>query len=134
MELELKRNTKDKTLSYSTEPYRLGGVVSITNDTECGEGYFAITIFDTRVFVTELFEYVKDENGKFYVKDGKWVGDRYAKLKERVSRYAVSETIKSRMPCDGCQWKTEGRYQKCSCCCRNANLKDNYVKEVRFEW
>lgn len=125
MVLELKRNTKEKTLSYSTEPYRLGGVVSIANDTEYGDGHFAITIFDTRVFVTELFEYVKD---------GKWVGDRYTKLKERVSRYAVSETIKSRMPCDGCQWKAERRYQKCSCCCRNANMKDNYVKEVTFEW
>lgn len=125
MVLELKRNTKEKTLSYSTEPYRLGGVVSITNDTEYGDGHFAITIFYTRVFVTELFEYVKD---------GKWVGDRYTKLKERVSRYAVSETIKSRMPCDGCQWKAERRYQKCSCCCRNANMKDNYVKEVTFEW
>ena len=26
--------------------------------------------------------------------------------------------------CNGCRWK--GRHQKCSCCRRNANLKDCY--------
>ena len=28
--------------------------------------------------------------------------------------------------CNGCRWR--GRHQKCSCCRRNANLKDCYEK------
>ena len=56
-------------------PYRLGGVKEITEQTEYGEGHFAITIFDRRVFFTEVFEYVKnDDTGEYFVKDGKWVG------------------------------------------------------------
>ena len=56
------------------EPYTLGGVEKITCNTEYGVGHFAITIFDTRVFVTELFQYVKNaETGEYYVKDGVWV-------------------------------------------------------------
>lgn len=27
--------------------------------------------------------------------------------------------------CDGCKWNGK-RYQKCSCCRRNRNMKDNY--------
>lgn len=54
--------------------YTLGGVEKITCNTEYGVGHFAITIFDTRVFVTELFQYVKNaETGEYYVKDGVWV-------------------------------------------------------------
>lgn len=56
------------------KPYALGGVEKITCNTEYGVGHFAITIFDTRVFVTELFQYVKNaETGEYYVKDGVWV-------------------------------------------------------------
>jgi len=29
--------------------------------------------------------------------------------------------------CENCYWKAIKRHQKCSCCRRNANLKDNYV-------
>lgn len=28
--------------------------------------------------------------------------------------------------CNGCQWKKEERYQKCTCCIRNRNMKDCY--------
>lgn len=73
MNLELKR---DKDYSKSSELYRLGGVKEITDKTKYGRGHFAITIFDTRIFITEFFDYVKDvDSGKYYVKDGKWVGD-----------------------------------------------------------
>ena len=30
--------------------------------------------------------------------------------------------------CDGCYWRNR-RYQKCSCCRRNRNMKDNYKEE-----
>lgn len=30
--------------------------------------------------------------------------------------------------CDGCKWNGK-RYQKCSCCRRNRNMKDNYKEE-----
>ncbi len=60
----------------ATVPYLLGGVQKITDKTEYGDGYFAITIFDRRIFVASYFEYVKDvEKGKYYVKTGKWVGE-----------------------------------------------------------
>ncbi len=60
----------------STEPYRLSGVIDITDKTEYGEGHFAITISDRRVFYPEYFEYVKDaDSGKYYIKDGIWVAD-----------------------------------------------------------
>ena len=56
------------------KPYTLGGVEKITCNTEYGVGHFAITIFDTRVFVTKLFQYVKNaETGEYYVKYGVWV-------------------------------------------------------------
>lgn len=56
------------------KPYKLGGVEKITCNTEYGIGHFAITIFDTRIFVTELFQYVKNaETGEYYVKNGAWV-------------------------------------------------------------
>lgn len=73
MTLEMKQ-CKNEFLKNSTDPYRLGGVKDITNETIYGEGFFAITIFDTRIFVTDLFEYVKDaDSGKMYVENGKWV-------------------------------------------------------------
>ena len=74
MTLELKQY-KSPFFSNSTEPYRLGGVKSITNNTFYGEGHFAITIFGTKVFVTSAFEYVKDvDSGKMFVRNGKWEG------------------------------------------------------------
>lgn len=69
MILEIKR-------LHATAPYSLGGVQKITDKTEYGDGYFSITIFDRRIFVTSYFEYVKDvEKEKYYVKKGKWVGE-----------------------------------------------------------
>ncbi len=74
MTLELKQYKSDF-FNNSTEPYRLGGVKSITDNTVHGEGHFAITIFDTKVFVASAFEYVKDvDSGKMFVKNGKWEG------------------------------------------------------------
>lgn len=71
MTLELKQYKK-VFFHNSTKPYRLGGVKSITNETEYGEGYLSITIFDTRVFVSNFFEYIKDvDSGKMYVENGK---------------------------------------------------------------
>ena len=73
MTLILKRY-KNEIFNNSTDPYRLGGVKNITSETEYGEGHFAITIFDTRIFATDFFEYVKDdESGKVYVENGEWV-------------------------------------------------------------
>lgn len=61
---------------HATAPYLLGGVQKITDKTEYGDGHFAITIFDRRIFVASCFEYVKDaEKEKYYVKTGKWVGE-----------------------------------------------------------
>lgn len=60
----------------SIEPYKLGGVKDITSKTKYGGEYFAITIFDTRVFRTCEFEYVKDAgSGKVYIENGKWVAE-----------------------------------------------------------
>ena len=73
MTLELKRY-KDDFFNNSTEPYRLGGVKDVTDKTEYGEGHFAITIFDSRLFCGKDFEYVRCvENGKCYINNGKWV-------------------------------------------------------------
>lgn len=67
--LELKR-------SKDNIEYSLGGVVKITNDTEYGEGHFAIVIFDRRVFFTDAFEFVRcKETDEYFVKDRKWVYD-----------------------------------------------------------
>lgn len=73
MTLELKRY-KDTFFDNSTEPYSLGGVKDVCLMPD-HEEYFCITIFDTRMFVPESFEYVKDrDTGIYYVRDGKWVG------------------------------------------------------------
>lgn len=73
MTLEMKQY-KHPFFNNSTEPYRLGGVKDITNETIYGEGHFAITICDTRVFATDFFEYIKDtDSEKLYVENGKWV-------------------------------------------------------------
>ena len=69
MTLEIKR-------LHATAPYSLYGVQKITDKTEYGDGHFARTIFDRRIFVTSCFEYVKDvKKEKYYVKMGKWVGE-----------------------------------------------------------
>ena len=66
--LELKQKEKDE--------YSLGGVVKITNDTEYGEGHFAVVIFDRQIFFTDAFEFVRcGETGEYFVKDGVWVYD-----------------------------------------------------------
>lgn len=63
-------------VNRNPKPYTLGGVKKITYDTEYGAGHFAITIYDTRVFATEFFQYVKNaETGEYYVKDGAWVAE-----------------------------------------------------------
>ena len=75
MTLELKQYKSDF-FNNSTKPYRLGGVKLITSDTIYGKGHFAITIFDTKVFLIDCFEYVKDaDSGKFFVENGKWCAD-----------------------------------------------------------
>lgn len=35
--------------------------------------------------------------------------------------------------CDGCYWKGKGRFQKCTYCRRNKNLKDRYLEEGAFD-
>ena len=35
--------------------------------------------------------------------------------------------------CDGCYWKGKGRFQKCTYCRRNRNLKDRYLEEGAFD-
>ncbi len=73
MTLELKQYYNDF-FNNSTNPYLLGGVKEITSNTEYGDGHFAITIYDRRVFFTDAFEYVKDkDSGKYFVKNGEWV-------------------------------------------------------------
>ncbi len=74
MTLEVKQYPNGINRGYQ-EPYLLGGVKEITNQTEYGEGHHAVTILDRRVFATEYFEFVRDKDtGKYYVKDGQWVG------------------------------------------------------------
>lgn len=72
--LELLRK-KDHWFVGIPVPYRLGGVQEITGKTKYGENHFSITIFDTRVFFTDAFTYIKNaDTGEYFVKDGKWVG------------------------------------------------------------
>ena len=74
MTLELKQY-KDRFFNNSTNPYLLGGVKEI-GLMQKHEEYFFITIFDTRIYVTEKFEYVKDrDTDTYYVRDGKWVNN-----------------------------------------------------------
>lgn len=43
---------------------------------------------------------------------------------------------KNERTCAGCRWRPDGknaRHQKCSCCCRNKNMKDNFEREVPNE-
>lgn len=35
------------------------------------------------------------------------------------------ESEKPERTCDGCEWLCS-RHQKCACCCRNRNMKDNF--------
>ena len=64
-------------LNKNPVPYMLGGVEKVTDKTEYGEGHFAITIFDRRVFITEGFEYVRNaDTGESFVENGEWVGER----------------------------------------------------------
>lgn len=34
--------------------------------------------------------------------------------------------------CDRCHWKGKGRFQKCTYCRRNKNMKDHYLEEGTF--
>ena len=73
MTLELKQY-KNNFFYNSDDPYKLDGVVSVNINTEYGEDTFAVTIFDTRIFIASVFEYVKDaDTGEYFVKDGKCV-------------------------------------------------------------
>lgn len=75
MILELKRY-KDSFFDNSTEPYAFGGVEEIGLMPK-HEDYFYITIFDTRIFSTDSFEYVKDRDTEaYFVRDGKWVAEQ----------------------------------------------------------
>ena len=44
--------------------------------------------------------------------------------KEAAKRLTEAGVMPYPEYCNGCRWK--GRHQKCSCCRRNANLKDCY--------
>ena len=35
--------------------------------------------------------------------------------------------------CDGCYWKDKGRFQKCTYCRRNQNMKDRYLERGAFD-
>lgn len=73
MTLELKQYPNQINQQYQ-KSYFLGGVQEITNQTEYGPGYFAITIFDRRIFVTCDFEYIKEKGReRYFIKNGKWV-------------------------------------------------------------
>lgn len=37
-----------------------------------------------------------------------------------------------KMSCGDCKWKGE-RHQKCSCCIRNNNMKDNYEYQTEYK-
>ena len=77
----------------STAPYLLGGVQKITDKTEYGDGRFAITIFDRRIFVTSCFAYVKDvKKEKYYVKMGKWVGEEDERRLHEAQRFCTKTT------------------------------------------
>ena len=61
--------------------------------------------------------------------------DIFEAWKTFYSKVQAAITNKAESPCNGCRWKAEKRHQKCSCCCRNENIKDNYMRseEVRNE-
>lgn len=44
---------------------------------------------------------------------------------KKESFYGSEKGLKS-YGCTGCVWKNYTRHQKCSCCARNTNIKDNY--------
>lgn len=53
-------------------------------------------------------------------------GARYVPLNaiEKMTTASIKEQT-----CDGCRWSNRTRPQKCSCCSRNAYMKDNYERE-----
>lgn len=90
-------------------------------------------------FITPLLPYLSDKTLWCFEKDvkdcfapayeptldlvssdiqSKWVVF-YSKVQDAMKNKAQSQ-------CTGCLWKSEGRHQRCSCCCRNEHLKDNY--------
>lgn len=53
-------------------------------------------------------------------------GAAYRQMVPKELRH--DEARRSGNTCDGCKWNGK-RYQKCSCCRRNRNMKDNYKEE-----
>ena len=68
----------------------------------------------------------------------KWVGAyemAIAALREQENPTSCNKVsnkekmLESNRICSGCRWKGV-RHQRCSCCCRNLYLKDNYEEDA----
>ncbi len=49
---------------------------------------------------------------------------------QQISTFKEFDSATDTESCEGCRWHTEHRYQRCTCCRRNKNLKDCYSKEA----
>lgn len=52
-------------------------------------------------------------------------------LHRKIQNHSLVQLLRrsrGELTCDGCKWNGK-RHQKCSCCRRNRNMKDNYKEE-----
>lgn len=67
----------------------------------------------------------KDEiGGTYYDEDGAAFRQTVAGARQQFAMMHNAARL-AESNCDGCYWLNR-RYQKCSCCRRNQNMKDNY--------
>lgn len=95
-------------------------------------------------FITPLLPYLSDKTLWCFEKDVReYIAptveppacpvptDIFEAWKTFYSKVRAAITDKAESPCKGCQWKAEGRHQRCTCCCRNEHLKDNYTPKIK---
>lgn len=73
----------------------------------------------------EAVEETEQTGLEFYEKSVERYTDYFNRFREGL---AFIRSIQNR-GCNGCRWKAEGRFQKCTCCGRNRKLKDCYEKK-----
>lgn len=92
-------------------------------------------------FITPLLPYLSDKTLWCFEKDVReYIAptvappacpiptDIFEAWKTFYNKVQAAMTDKAESPCKGCLWKAEGRHQRCTCCCRNEHLKDNYTQ------
>lgn len=80
-----------------------------------GKGNMKYKIGDTFMNQLEITAVDEDRTSQYFLSGCQGVG--------WWSEYALDDLRK--MSCGDCKWKGK-RHQKCSCCIRNSNMKDNY--------